>query len=158
MLAAVSAAVAGVVPALRATGKSVQSTIQRARSRRTGARFAGLSGALIVADVAVAVGALGFALTAADLVRGEGPDDGVGIPAEEYLAATVRLSSGAVPRASGSDPQDAPRTRMAPRQPEMGEIHLGLLARRCLEADHRGLCRLGADLPEVVSQLRQAAV
>jgi predicted permease len=118
VLAAVSAAVAGVVPAVRATGKSVHSTIQRARARRTGARFGGLSGVLIAADVAVAVGALGFALTAADQVRDK-VGGGAGIPSREYLAAAVRLSTTAVREESGSEPGSEHRLRMAATQEEL---------------------------------------
>jgi DNA-binding PadR family transcriptional regulator len=83
-----------LVPAF--TGKSVQTNIQRARARRTeGLRFGGLSGALIVADVAVAVAAVGFAMTAADQVRhAEGANQTVNIPADEYLAATVDFPVG----------------------------------------------------------------
>jgi predicted permease len=93
-LAGVSAVVAGVVPAIRFTGTQVQATIQRARARRTGVRFGGLSGVLLVVDVAVAVAAVGFALTAWDVSdRAAAAGDAVGIPADEYLAATVRLSS-----------------------------------------------------------------
>ncbi|HSW28213.1 MAG TPA: ABC transporter permease [Longimicrobiales bacterium] len=89
-LAGVSAVVAGVAPALRFTGRSVQANIQRARARQTGLRMGGLSGALIVTDVAVAVTAVGFALTAAAQVRDAGAaNQTVNIPAAEYLAATV---------------------------------------------------------------------
>jgi len=96
-LAALSAVVAGVVPALRFTGASVQSRIQRARARRTGSRFGGLSGILIVVDVAVAVTAVGFAATAYDLVRNVASTPSTaGIPAEEYLAATLSLPRGQV--------------------------------------------------------------
>jgi hypothetical protein len=95
VLAGVSAVVAGVVPALRFTGTSVQTNIQRARARRTGLRFGGLSGALIVADVAVAVTAVGFAMTAADQVRhAGGANQTVSIQADEYLAATVGFPVG----------------------------------------------------------------
>lgn len=90
ILAAVCAVVAGVVPALRFTGRSVQANIQRARARRTGLRFGGVSGALIVADVAVAVTTVGFALSAATQVRSAADATRtVSIPAEEYLAATL---------------------------------------------------------------------
>ncbi|MGD2068871.1 MAG: ABC transporter permease [Gemmatimonadota bacterium] len=101
-LAVVSAAVAGVVPTLRFTGRSVQSNIQRARARRSGVRFGGLSGVLIVADVAVAVVAVGFAVTASDLVRRAGTArDHVGVPADEYLAATIRFPRGATASEGG---------------------------------------------------------
>jgi putative ABC transport system permease protein len=94
-LAALSAVVAGVVPALRFTGASVQSTIQRARAPGTGARFGGLSGVLIVIDVAVAVTAVGFAATAYDLVDGvASAPTTAGIPAGEYLAVTLSLPAG----------------------------------------------------------------
>lgn len=95
VLAGVSAVAAGVVPALRFTGRSVQANIQRARARRTGLRIGGLSGALIVADVAVAVTTVGFALSAAAQVRRAGDSSQtVNIPAEEYLAATVSFPVG----------------------------------------------------------------
>ena len=55
-LAVFSATVAGVVPALRMTSRSVHRNIQHARSRSSGVRFGGLSSALIVADVAAASG------------------------------------------------------------------------------------------------------
>ncbi len=93
-LAGASAVVAGVVPAIRFTGRQVQGTIQRARARRTGVRFGGLPGVLLVVDVAVAVAAVGFALTAWDVTQGAGSAaNGVGIDADEYLAAAIRLPS-----------------------------------------------------------------
>ena len=103
-LACVSAVAAGVVPAIRFTGASVQSNIQRARARRTGVRFGGLSGVLIVADVAVAVAAVGFAVTASGLVRQAGQaQDVVGIPAEEYLGAMVSLPPRAADVGGGAE-------------------------------------------------------
>ncbi len=118
-LAAVSAVVAGVVPALRFTGMHVQSTIQRTRAGRTGVRFGGLPGFLIAVDVAAAVAAVGFAMTAWDLVRrADSAEASVGIPADEYLAATIRLPSQADP-ASGAGPAGERRTRMASIQSEL---------------------------------------
>jgi len=115
-LAAVSAVGAGVVPALRFTGASVQRTIQRARARRTGSRFGGLSGALIVADVAVAVTAVGFAATAYDLVRSASSAPATaGIPADEYLAARLSFPSTG---ADGPD-GDGAAARMAATQQEL---------------------------------------
>lgn len=60
-LAVFSAAVVGVTPALKATGKSVQRNIQRAAAGRSGVRFGGVSSALIVADVALCVATVGLA-------------------------------------------------------------------------------------------------
>jgi putative ABC transport system permease protein len=102
VLAAASAVVAGVVPALRVTGGPVQSNIQRASAGRSGVRFGGLSSVLIVLDVAVAVTAVGFARSTADAVRfTDISDEAVGIPATEYLAATIRL-----PTADRADSQE----------------------------------------------------
>lgn len=118
-LAGVSAVVAGVIPALRFTGKHVQSTIQRARARRTGVRFGGLSGFLIAVDVAVAVAAVGFAMTAWDLVqRADSAAAAVGVPADEYLAASIRLPLEA-DAAPGAGPAGERVTRMASVQNEL---------------------------------------
>lgn len=93
VLAGLSAVVAGMVPAIRYTGRSVQATVQEARAGRGGRRFGSLSGVFIVADIAVAVAAVGFALTASDLLTRSGESEElVGIPASEYLAAAVHLA------------------------------------------------------------------
>jgi predicted permease len=126
-LAGLSAAVAGVVPALRFTGRSVQSNIQRARANRTGVRFGGLSSALIVLDVAVAVAAVGLAVTAGRIVRETAASQGdVGIAAEEYLAASVTLP----PSAAGGDAPGGSGTAHSARM----AIAQGELVRR-LEAE-----------------------
>ena len=112
-LATISAVVAGVIPAIRYTTRSVQANIQSARSRRTGVRFGGVSGMLIAVDVAVAVAAVGFSITAADLVtRVSGSTELVGIPAHEYLAAEVHLGPSDGPGPSAS-------TRRAATQEEL---------------------------------------
>ena len=49
-LSVLSAGIAGVVPALKLTGKSVQRNLQRVAAARSGARFGGISSALIIAD------------------------------------------------------------------------------------------------------------
>ena len=59
-LAVLSAVVAGVVPALKVTGKTVQRNMQRAAAGRSGIRLHGMSSPLIVADVAIAVAVVGF--------------------------------------------------------------------------------------------------
>jgi len=94
VLAGLSAAVAGALPAVRYSGGSIQATVQEVRAGRHGRRFGGLSGVLIVADVAVAVAAVGFTLTASELLtRSSESEEIVGIPASEYLAATVHLAA-----------------------------------------------------------------
>jgi putative ABC transport system permease protein len=94
-LATVSAVVAGVGPAMYFTGRSIQSTMQRARARRSGVRFGGLSGILIVLDVAVAVAAVGLAMTGSEILRDAGRSEAyVGIRADEYLAVGLAVPPG----------------------------------------------------------------
>lgn len=61
ILAAGCAVIAGVVPAARMTGRSIDAAIKRVRANRPGNRLFGLSTALVVVDVAVAVVAIGVA-------------------------------------------------------------------------------------------------
>lgn len=102
-LAGMSAIVAGVVPAIRITGKTVH---QHMRGQ-SGVRFGGLTGALIVADVAVSVAAIGFALAITDRATVGEADRFAGIPAAEYLAVEFRLPNDAS--------ADAARTAAAQR-------------------------------------------
>jgi putative ABC transport system permease protein len=91
-LAVVSAAVAGVVPALRVTGRKINESIRRADASRSGTRFGGVTGALIVMDVAIVVIVSALVLSMADRLRDVARTrELTGIPAEEYLAAELRL-------------------------------------------------------------------
>lgn len=74
-------------------GMKVQQSIKKAEAGRAGIRFGGLTGVLIVADVALAVSVAGLALALGGLLwRVAGTDELTGIQADEYLAAEVRLS------------------------------------------------------------------
>jgi predicted permease len=101
-LAVVSAAIAGVVPALKATGRHVQASIQRAAGDGSGIRFGKGYSILIVGEVAVAVWflALGSSLLPS-AVRKSG---GVGVQADQYLFAAVRI-----PRADQTTSVEASR-------------------------------------------------
>ena len=88
LFAAISATVAGVVPAIRITGKAVH---QHMRGK-SGVRYGRLTGALVAADIAVSVAAIGFALAIADRATVGESDQFAGIPAAEYLAVQVRTS------------------------------------------------------------------
>ncbi len=87
-LAVVSATVAGVTPAIAITGRTITQNI-RGGSRM---RFGRLTGALVVADIAVSVSAMGMAFAASrhatDL---QAANRATGIPASEYLAVEFRL-------------------------------------------------------------------
>jgi predicted permease len=89
-LAVFSAVVAGVLPALRATGKNVRRTIQRADAGRSGVRFGGASGALVVADVALTVAIL----VAAAGVWGSQRGGGMGLDGSRVLAVELRVPGG----------------------------------------------------------------
>ena len=91
-LAALSAVLAGVLPALKVTGRGVQQSIQRLSAGRSGVRFGGATSALIVLDVALTVVAVGFGTLMTNRLLEPGRRaDLVGIAAEEYLAVTVDL-------------------------------------------------------------------
>ncbi len=88
-LAVLSAGLVSVVPALKVTGRAVRLNIQRASAGRAGLRFGGISSALIIADVTLAVATLGLAVGLSDgltEVR-----DGLGIRAEQFLSAELRI-------------------------------------------------------------------
>jgi putative ABC transport system permease protein len=92
-LAALSAVLAGVLPALKMTGPNVQQNIQSLAAGRTGVRFGGLTSALIVLDVALTVAVVGYGTLMSNRLLEPGRRaDLVGIPAEEYLAVTVDLT------------------------------------------------------------------
>ena len=119
-LAVLSAAVVGIVPALKVTGRAVKKNIQRAAAGRTGVRFGGVSSALIVIDVALAVVAVGvafgFGLDQLESVTGGEAT----MKADEYLAAGFSIPGlgplpGAVVR--GAVPSEAEvRLRDAQRE------------------------------------------
>jgi putative ABC transport system permease protein len=103
-LAAGCAVIAGVAPAFRMTGRSVDANIKRARARRSGHRLGGLPGALIVIDVAVAVVTIGVAIGLWGKVQATRPSQTVdGIRADEVLSIPLDARS--------SSPQQVARTQ-----------------------------------------------
>lgn len=114
-LAAVSATVAGVMPAIVITGRAISQNI-RGGSR---IRFGRLTGALVVADIAVSVAAVAMALAvsrhATDL---QVANRATGIPASEYLAVEFRLPEGA-PTSAEDGATDRRRVQLATAQREL---------------------------------------
>jgi len=89
-LAIVAAAIVGVLPALKATGRRVQLGLQQLSSRGTGMQLGRLWAAMIVAQVAVAVAILPYALsTTGDLFR-RGTAR-AGFPIERFLRASLSM-------------------------------------------------------------------
>jgi hypothetical protein len=88
-LAIGSAALAGIVPALKATGRRVQASIQRASADGTGIRFGRGYTVLIVSEVAVSVFLLMIGAGLFPLAVSE--PGALGIPTDQYLYASVRI-------------------------------------------------------------------
>ena len=88
-LAAFSAVIAGVVPALKATGKGVQTSIQHASGGGSGIRFGAGYSILIVSEVGVALWFL--ALGASLLPSAVSKPGGLGIQTDQYLSAALRF-------------------------------------------------------------------
>jgi predicted permease len=121
-LAVLSATVAGVVPALRITGRDVQQSIRRADAAASGVRFGGVTSTLIVADVALSVAVIALALGLADQMTDlRAADHLVGIPAEEYLAVELRLADGGMIGAGEAVAGRASRERLASTQQTLVE-------------------------------------
>lgn len=122
-LAVFSAAAAGVLPALRLTGRVVQRNLQRSRAERTGVRFGGMATALVAADVAIAIAVVGFAMALTEYLRDvwDRQAESVGFPAEQYLSAELRL------------PWSVPTDDLGAADRERFAIHLADTQRRLVE-------------------------
>jgi predicted permease len=94
VLAAGCAVIAGVAPVIRMTSRSIEVNIKRTRASRFRSRFGGLSSALIVVDVAVAVVAIGVAAGLWGKVQSVRPSESAdGVRAGEVLAVTLDVRS-----------------------------------------------------------------
>ena len=102
VLAVTSAFIVGVLPALKATGRRVQSSLQRLSSGGSGLHLGRMWTALIIAQVAVAVAVLPFAgYLASQSVRRAGAE--AGYAADEILRARLTMEADEVP--AGVDPE-----------------------------------------------------
>lgn len=99
VLATLCATVAGVIPAIRITGRAVNQNI-RAFSA---VRFGKLTGALVVADIAVAVIAVGLSMTIVRQMLELRGQQTSGIAAREYLAVEFRTSDALQPESTVED-------------------------------------------------------
>jgi cell division protein FtsX len=118
VLAAGCAVIAGVAPAVRMTGRSIDANIRRARASRSGNRLGGLgnlSSALIVIDVAVAVVAIGVAGGLWGKVQATRPSESSdGIRAEEILSVTLDVPSSQRPHVARAQAALVERLRREP--------------------------------------------
>lgn len=140
-LAAFSAAAASVLPALRVTGRGVAANIQRTGAAGSGLRFGGVTTALVVADLALAVAVVGSVVGIADKVGGAFTRGGpAAFPAEHYLAAGVRLPQGSPFAAEGDTLDDEARSA------RMAILERTLVERLRAEPRIRGIA-MGSALP-----------
>ncbi|HEX8358481.1 MAG TPA: ABC transporter permease [Longimicrobium sp.] len=96
LLAVFSAALASIVPAMRVTGKQIQEPLRRAAATGSGVRVGIVSGALILADMALAVAAVGLVAGSSEhLARMKRPEM-AGLPAGQFLSAEITLADDAV--------------------------------------------------------------
>ena len=86
------AVVASVVPALKATGRGIQSNLQRSAGRASAIRFGAGSTALIVTEVALSVGALSIGAAQMRTVFQDTTGE-LGIELEHYLSARLGIPS-----------------------------------------------------------------
>ncbi|MEM7417153.1 MAG: ABC transporter permease [Gemmatimonadota bacterium] len=100
-LAGLSAAFVSIVPALRLTSRNVQQNLQRSAAGRSGVKFGGVSSAVIVVDVMLAVVVLGFAVGGTDLLTER--TDTLGIEADQYLHVSVRIPRAGPNGTAGTD-------------------------------------------------------
>ena len=96
-LTILTAVIAGVLPALKVTGRHIEGQLRQASAGNINARFGGVWTAIIVAQVAVTVAFPASAFFARQHVIGVQSLD-VGFPSGQYLSATLRADD------------DAPRT------------------------------------------------
>lgn len=122
-LAAASAVLASILPALRLTGRAARGNFQRPGAGGWTVRFGRLSTGLIVADVAVAVAVVGVCVGAADRMAGVAAGSALeGIPAAEYLAVRIEL------------PEDVPSgADSAARTQRLSALHVRLTERLAAE-------------------------
>lgn len=137
-----SATVAGVVPALRITRGDIHGNIRAADSGRSGVRFGGVTGALIVADVALAVGVIGFAVGITGYLNELADSDlRVGVPAEEFLAVELRRSMNETPAlgeaAASSQSFGAVQERLRERLASEAGVRAAVFADALPRMNHR---------------------
>jgi hypothetical protein len=89
-LGVLSAGVASVIPALRATGRGVQRNLQRYAGRGSITGFGAASTVLIVVEVALAVAALSWGATFTGTTFVDTSDE-MGIELERYVSAQLRI-------------------------------------------------------------------
>ena len=109
-LGVASAVLAGVLPALRATGSSPQRTLQEAGGGLGGFRFGRVTGALIIAEAGLGVGALFAAGMTYRMFSAIDQETSVAMQTSRVLVASIDVPS---PERPGDDREGAAEARTA---------------------------------------------
>jgi predicted permease len=117
-LAIVAAVIAGVVPALKATGRSVQTNLQHLSGSGARLQLGRVWTALIIAQVAIAVAVLPFALHFAEEMIGNGVAD-PGYPVDEFLKASLAIEPANGPQDTSVAYRQLMERRFATRAAEL---------------------------------------
>ena len=118
VLAILGAAIVGVVPALQATGRRVQTGLQQFSGHGARMQLGRAWTVLIIAQVAVAVAVLPFALHFTEEVSADGTRD-AGYPAEEFLEASLAMERADGPQDTSAASQRAIEQRFRARATEL---------------------------------------
>lgn len=140
-LSVVAATVAGVLPALRATGRGVQANLQRSAGRAS-VRFGVGTSLLIVAEIVLSVGFLALGGT---MVRSllQDPAGTLGLEPGHYLRADLSVTSGGTPLDSVSGDPGSFGSRE-------GRVQHEVLLRLAEERDVRGVGLGGKSVAQYV--------
>jgi predicted permease len=118
VLAILGAVIVGVVPALQATGRRVQAGLQQFSGHGARMQLGRAWTVLIIAQVAVAVAVLPFALHFTEEASADGIRD-AGYPAEEFLEASLAMERADGPQDTSATSQRAMEQRFSARAAEL---------------------------------------
>lgn len=140
-LSALAAVVAGVLPALRATGRGVQANLQRSAAGRTTMRFGAGSTVLIVTEVMISVG---FLALGGVMVRSffQDTESTLGFDPARYVASGVGVP--------WVDPRSDPDEYREP----LAELQRGVLDGLAADSEVRGV-GLASTLPGSTGNIRR---
>lgn len=119
-LAIVGAVIVGVAPALKATGRRMQTSLQQLSGRGTGMQLGRAWTALIIAQVAVAVAVLPFAVASTEeWITEGGAFERARYPVQEFLEASLVMEPADEPQDTSAAGQRAREQRFSARAAEL---------------------------------------
>ena len=118
VLAVVGAAIVGVLPALKATGRRMHTSLKQLSGNGARMQLGRAWTALIIAQVAVAVAVLPFAVAFTQEVIADATQD-PGYPADEFLEASLTIDRADEPHNASDAGQQAIETRFRARAAEL---------------------------------------